>query len=292
MESQAPTAATQMIVLAYHSHHVVGDDYARNDHIAFPIDLRVITDLGFEIVPLDVFVDAWELASAAQGGAQEAVKLVALTFDDGPVYDVADFVHPYFGAQGSFLRAMRDFRARFGHEVQRGMNATSFVIASPEARRVMEATFDGDYTYLGAGSLDDAWWRPAAETGLIGIANHSWDHLHPALPTVAHSRQVRADFRQVLSIEDADLQIAAAAKFIAAKTAGLATPFFAYPFGHYNDFLVHDYLPGASPRIRAAFSVDPRAAAKEDNPWCLPRYVCGDDWKSPDALAKILAQSA
>ncbi len=42
-----------MIVLTYHSHHVVGDDYARNDHIALPIDLRVITDLGFEIVSLE-----------------------------------------------------------------------------------------------------------------------------------------------------------------------------------------------------------------------------------------------
>jgi len=281
-----------MIVLTYHSHHVVGDDYARNDHIAFPIDLRVITDLGFEIVPLDVFVDAWELAAATQGEPQETVKFVAITFDDGPEYDVADFVHPFFGTQHSFLRAMRDFRAQFGQEVQRGMNATSFVIASPEARRAMETTFDIDYTYLGARSMDDAWWRPATETGLIEIANHSWDHLHPALPAVAHSRQVRADFRQVLSIEDAESQIAAAARFISARTAGRARSFFAFPFGHYNDFLVHDYLPRASPRIRAAFSVDPRAATKEDNPWCLPRYVCGDDWKSPDALAQILTQSA
>ena len=73
-----------MIVLTYHSHHVVGDDYARNDHIAFPIDLRVITKLGFEIVPLDMFVDAWELVGEGKREAQEkAAKLVALTFDDG-----------------------------------------------------------------------------------------------------------------------------------------------------------------------------------------------------------------
>jgi peptidoglycan/xylan/chitin deacetylase (PgdA/CDA1 family) len=280
-----------MIVLTYHSHHVVGDDYARNDHVAFPIDLRLITELGFEIVPLEVFVDAWELAAAGQGETREAAKMVALTFDDGPKYDVSDFVHPHFGPQRSFLSAMRDFRLQMGGETQQALNATSFVIASPEARRIMEKTFDAEYTYLTAGSMEDAWWLPAAETGLIGIANHSWDHLHPALPAVAHSRQVRADFRQVLNTEDADAQIAAAATFIAAKTAGRAAPFFAYPFGHYNDFLVHNYLPSATPRVRAAFSADPRPPTSEDSPWCLPRYICGDDWKSPDGLAQILTDS-
>ncbi len=279
-----------MIVLTYHSHHVVGDDYARNDHIAFPIDLGVITELGFEIVPLNVFVDAWELAAAGKRETQ-AAKLVALTFDDGPVYDIQDFAHPHFGQQRSFLGSMRDFRAQLGQEAQKSLHATSFVIASPEARQIMEKTFDAEYTYLGARSMEDTWWRPAIETGLIGIANHSWDHLHPALPSVAHSRQVRADFRQVLNTEDADAQIAAATTFIAAKTAGRAAPFFAYPFGHYNDFLVHDYLPRTTPRVRAAFSVEPRPATKDDSPWCLPRYVCGDDWKSPDALAQILTDS-
>jgi peptidoglycan/xylan/chitin deacetylase (PgdA/CDA1 family) len=280
-----------MIVLTYHSHHVVGDDYPRNDHIALPIDLRVITELGFEIVPLEVFVDAWALAAAGQREAVETAKMVALTFDDGPEYDVADFVHPHFGPQRSFLSAMRDFRLQFGRETQQALNATSFVIASPEARRIMERTFDAEYTYLTAGSMEDAWWLPAIETGLIGIANHSWDHLHPALPAVAHSRQVRADFRQVLSTQDADAQIAAAATFIAAKTAGRAAPFFAYPFGHYNDFLVRDYLPRSKSGVRAAFSADPRPVTKVDSAWCLPRYVCGDDWKSPEALARIIADS-
>ena len=165
------------------------------------------------------------------------------------------------------------------------------MIASPEARRIMEGTFDAEYTYLTAGSLDDAWWRPAIETGLIGIANHSWDHLHPALTEVAHSRQVRADFRQVLNTEDANAQIAAAATFIAAKTAGQAAPFFAYPFGHYSFFLVQTICPTRCRRSARRRSVGQRPASKDDSQWCLPRYVCGDDWKSPDALAQILADS-
>ena len=282
-----------MLVLTYHSHHVVGDDYARNDHIAFPIDLRVITDLGFEIVSLRRFVDAWELAAAEEQTAQHASdRIVAITFDDGPVYDVTDFVHPRFGRQRSFLNAMRDFRARFGEGTQHGLHATSFVIASPEARRVIELTFDATCTYMEVGSMDDRWWREAGETEWLAIANHSWDHLHPALPSVAHSRQVRADFREVLSAEDADRQIADAARFISAKTAGRATPFFAYPFGQYNDFLVHNYLPGLAPPVRAAFSIDSRAATRHDSLWCLPRFVCGDDWRSPHELAQLLATRA
>jgi peptidoglycan/xylan/chitin deacetylase (PgdA/CDA1 family) len=253
----------------------------------------VITDLGFEIVSLRRFVDAWELAAAEEQTAQHASdRIVAITFDDGPVYDVTDFVHPRFGWQRSFLNAMRDFRARFGEGTQHGLHATSFVIASPEARHVIETTFDAAYTYLSTGSMDDGWWREAAETGWLAIANHSWDHLHPALPAVAHSRQVRADFREVLSAEDADRQIADAARFISAKTAGRATPFFAYPFGHYNDFLVRDYLPGLTPQVRAAFSIDPRSATRNDSLWCLPRYVCGDNWKSPQELAQILQPRA
>src|SRR5208282_1984771 len=226
------------LVLAYHSHHVVGKDYCRNDHVAFAQDLELITAAGFRIVPLPEFVECWERWGRLPTVAPQARPLIALTFDDGPVFDVADFVHPEFGQQRSLLNIMRDFQARHTGKVQPDLHATSFVIASPEARLVMEQTFDADYTYLGPQSMGDEWWAPAIETGMIGIANHSWDHLHPALPTVAHSCQVRADFRQVLRVDDADAQIAAASAFIARQTGGKALPFFAYPFGHYNDFLV------------------------------------------------------
>ncbi len=228
------------LVLTYHSHHVVGDEYGRNDHLAFVQDLELLTATGFRIVPLATLVDALRETQADSRSGPFGDRLVALTFDDGPVYDVADFDHPEFGPQRSFLNAMRDFLARHGAAAQPGLHATSFVIASREARRVIEDTFDAEYTYLGPRSMEDDWWLPAIETGLIAIANHSWDHLHPGMPEVAHSRQVRADFRQVLTAEDADAQIRDAAAFIASKTEHKADPFFAYPFGHYNEFLVHD----------------------------------------------------
>ena len=279
------------LILTYHSHHVVGDDYGHNDHIAFVSDLDLLTAVGFLIVPLGTLVDTIRNPSDTARSRHLRRPLVALTFDDGPNYDVEDFVHPEFGYQRSFLNAMRDFRATHGAAIQPHLHATSFVIASPYARRVIEETFDREYTYQGPGSMSDDWWLPAIETGLVAIANHSWDHLHPALPEVAHSRQARADFRQVLTQEDADAQISAAAAFIAGKTNGRAEPFFAYPFGHYNDFLVHDYFPHyGGQSVRAAFTVEPRAVATTDSLWCVPRYVCGDDWRAREDLSRILSE--
>jgi len=138
--------------------------------------------------------------------------------------------------------------------------------------------------------MDDAWWGPAIDTGLIQIANHSWDHLHPGLPRVAHSRDVRADFGAVLSVEDADAQIKQAADFIATRTQGRLAPFFAYPFGQANRFLVEDYFPACrAGMVRAAFTTEPRPVGARDGPWCLPRFVCGHHWRTPMELSAILA---
>jgi len=286
------SASMKGFVLTYHSHHVVGSDYARNDHVALAADLELITDAGCEIVSLSTLVDR-VVDTAKNPTDRDAPVQVAITFDDGPIYDFEGFTHPQFGAQRGFLHIMREFVSRRGRDAQPGLNATSFVIASPEARRIIEATYDAQYTYVGAGAMTDAWWNPAIDTGLIAIANHSWDHLHPALPRVAHSRQAKADFTQVLDAQDADAQIAAADAFIGAHTQGRNAPFFAYPFGQYNAFLVEQYLPENAGRLglRAAFAVEPKPITGHENRWCLPRFVCGDDWKSPEELLTVLGSS-
>jgi peptidoglycan/xylan/chitin deacetylase (PgdA/CDA1 family) len=278
------------IVLTYHSHHVVGDDYARNDHIALAQDLELVTAAGCELVSLRGLVDGLTRDGNATGS--ERVQ-VALTFDDGPIYDVEGFAHPRFGPQRGFLGIMRDFIAANGVHAQPRLHATSFVIASPEARQTIEATYDAEYTYVGEGAMTDAWWNPAIDTGLISIANHSWDHLHPALPQVAHSRQVRGDFTQVLSDADADAQIEAAQTFLAVRTKGRNAPFFAYPFGQSNAFLVEDYFPRNAQRLglRAAFTDEPMPVRGRESRWRLPRYICGHHWKSPEELQAILAQA-
>lgn len=277
-------------VLTYHSHHVVGEDYPRNDHVALALDLDLITEAGCQVVSLESLIDAWFGPAEATGRAQRT--RIAITFDDGPIYDFQAFTHPRFGSQRGFLPIMRDFLSRRGRAAQPELSATSFVVASPEARHAMETTYDAAYTYIGPGALTDAWWNDAIDTGLIGIANHSWDHLHPALARVAHSRQVRADFTEVLTAADAEAQIAQAGAFIAAGTRNRAAPFFAYPFGQYNAFLVERYLPENAERLglRAAFTAEPRPLTARENRWSVPRFVCGHDWTTPGELLALLRQ--
>ena len=277
------------VVLTYHSHRVQGPGYAQNDHVALPVDLLTINKVGARIVSLATLVDAIEAHQSLTASDGDAT-LVALTFDDGPLWDFADFVHPVLGFQRGFVNAMQDFRLTQNGARQTGLAATSFVIASPEARHAMETTFDAEYTFLSAGALNDDWWSQAIATGLISIGNHSWDHLHPALDSVAHSRQVRGDFTQVIDIDDANAQIRSAMAYINARTNGQAAPFFAYPFGHFNNFLLDDYLPreGRAMGLRAAFTTEPKLIDGSQTVWRLPRFTCGHHWRSPEALAAIL----
>jgi peptidoglycan/xylan/chitin deacetylase (PgdA/CDA1 family) len=278
------------VVLTYHSHRVQGPGYAQNDHVALQVDLQSIARSGGRIVSLATLVDAIEAHQSGSAAGNGGATMVALTFDDGPVWDFADFDHPIFGTQRGFVTALRDFLLTDGGRAQPETCATSFVIASPEARRVMESTFDAEYTFLFPGTLNADWWLPAIETGLIGIANHSWDHLHPALESVAHSRQVRGDFAQVTDALDADAQIRAAMNYINAHTGGRAAPFFAYPFGHCNTYLAEEYLPrdGRAMGLRAAFTTEPEVIDGAQSVWRLPRFTCGHHWRSPEELAAIL----
>lgn len=276
-------------VLAYHSHRVLGADYAHNDHVALAADLQTIHDAGCRIVPLATIVDTLVGDDTTLPRADER-PLVAITFDDGPIYDAADFTHPRFGEQVGFVNVLRGFARVNGLDAQPGLHATSFVIASPEARLWMETTYDAAHSYVGPGAMTDDWWLPAIATGLLSIANHSWDHLHAGLPSVAHSAQARGDFTRVLSVADADAQIASASAYINKRTQGGRAPFFAYPFGQYNAFLTDTYLParGRDIGLRAAFTTDARPIAGNESRWCLPRYVCGHDWTSPGTLRSIL----
>ena len=68
-------------------------------------------------------------------------------------------------------------------------------------------------------------------------------------------------------------------------------PYFAYPFGHCNDFLADVYLPrhGAQAGVRAAFTTEPRGLRAGDSRFRLPRLTCGHHWRTPEALLAILA---
>jgi len=278
------------LILTYHSHHIAGPDYASNDHVALRTDLPLIGQAGYHVVSLAELVDRFRAEKSGRPIRASDAPRVAITFDDGPEYDAVDYLHPALGSQRSFLGILQDFAQSRAGKVQTDLCATSFVIACPAARKVMEDTAVSGPYYLHPGAMNDDWWSPAIDSGLIAIANHSWDHLHPALARVAHSRQAKADFTQVDNEADANAQIRDAARYIDEHTHGRASPFFAYPFGQYNAFLVEQYFPANLSRLglEAAVTVDGRHVRATDSVWTLPRFSCGYNWTSPEQLLGLL----
>lgn len=275
------------LVLAYHSHNIAGTGYGENDHVALASDLETVTRLGARIVPLGRIAQA-VASGAAAGDVNGAQTQVAITFDDGPVFDFEDFVHRRFGPQRGFLGILRDFLERHGASAQSGLHATSFVIASAEARAAMERAPDCGYPEI-AGWLRDDWWKGAVESGLMAIGNHSWDHVHHAPANLCIAAAARDDFTVVDNRGDADREIRDAGEYIAQR-AGRACGHFAFPFGHVNDYLVREYLPRFGPGLglQAAFGTGGRPVASDDSVWNIPRAVCGEHWNDSAGLAAIL----
>ena len=262
-------------ILTYHSVNVSGNDYADNDHVALARDLEALHQAGRRILPLETLID-WCRGSAGDEAIGDGV---VLTFDDGTCLDWQDVEHPTWGHQRGFAAILRDFSSAHGVTV----SATSFVIASPSARAEMDrACLDN----LGWWGHD--WWPRAVTEGMIEIGSHSWDHLHPTLEQVAHSRNSRGDFTAVDSRTDADAQVARASDEIE-RLSGRRPRVFAYPWGHVGDYLADRYLPRHGPDLGlvAAVTSEPRGVRRGDNLWRLPRFTCGADWKSPRELIDI-----
>ncbi|HEX7328275.1 MAG TPA: polysaccharide deacetylase family protein [Casimicrobiaceae bacterium] len=274
----------QRIVLTWHSHNVGGNDYATNDHVALAADLATLAAAGVRIVPLEHVAAAHRDRHWPLDGSVE----VTITFDDGPRFDVADFEHREWGAQRAFARVLRDAAPLFGARPG-GLPATSFVIASPDARAAMERAPECGLGDL-QGWLGDDWWTDAAALG-IAIGNHSWDHLHPALREVAQRDGIRGDFTAIADYGDADRQVRRASEFILGRLQISAELPFAYPYGHVAPYLRDVYFPRhrAEHRCYAAFSTAGRAIDPDDSIWALPRFVCGWHWQDADGLRALIA---
>ena len=276
-------------VLTYHSMNVHGNDPWNNDLVALARDLERISEAGFEVVALHDVVDAWLSHFAGLQGR----KVVALTCDDGSDFDFFDLPHPQWGIQRSVLNVLRDFR-RAHPAAQPFLHITSFVIVSPGARAALDRT-----CMLGKGWWIDDWWRSAAASSLMGIANHSWDHNHESLPALGFSGMRRGSFESIDSRELADFEISQAERFLRRKAPNDSWGLFAYPYGEFNEYL-DGYFEASvrwrplqpsswsRPRFRAAFTTEPAYLSRESLRWRLPRFVCGRDWKSPDELQRIL----
>ena len=271
-------AMIRIPVLCYHSLNIDANHYSANDHLALAADLRALHAAGRRVIPLHWVVE-WVRGrrpdSDVRGG-------VALSLDDGSWFDYYDMEHPRCGRQRGMLGIVQDFQREVGAQ-QPHLHITSFVIASPQARAELDRT-----CLVERGWWGDEWWREASAGGLMSIENHSWDHLHPTLDKVAHSRQAKNDFTQVDNFTDARAQIAQASQYIA-RYCGRAPRLFAYPWGQSSDYLTREYFPYAGGHgLYGAFTTQPRPVVRDDNPWLLPRYVCGCHWRTPEQLTAVL----
>ena len=269
-------------ILTYHALNIAGNDYLGNDHVAFREDLRMLTALGFRIIPLADLVQL-----LVDPDAVWPAKCAAITFDDGTNFDFEDLPHPSAGLQRSMLNIMRDFTTAHPG-AQPTMHGTTFVIASSDARDTMDRT-----CILGRGWMGDSWWQAAVASGFFHIANHSWDHCHDSLAHIAQRDQLKGTFAGVDNKADADAQIKAAAESIGRIAPNPGVALFAFPYGIANPYLLEEYLPqqaetGGGQFVRAAFSTEPAPVTRDTNRWWVPRYVCEHHWKSTDELKAIL----
>jgi peptidoglycan/xylan/chitin deacetylase (PgdA/CDA1 family) len=264
-------------ILVYHSQNIAGNETRNNDHVALAADLEALHAAGCRLVSLATLIDA---VFADDPPVAEA-PVVCLTFDDGCDYDVRTLEFPGYGMQPGLLQIMEEFVKRHGNTAQPGLHATSFVIASPEARHLIDSK-----SLFGSGHMSDDWWRMADAHPMMAIGNHGWDHNHPDLE---EEHYPRGGFEQVNSLEDCRLQVVRAAEFIEQKT-GRRPRFFAYPFGESSEYIRTEYFPmkGEEHGCLAALGTDPGMVSAQSDLWNLPRFVCGRDWSTPSELLAAL----
>lgn len=265
-------------MLTYHAMNVHGNEYASNDHVAFAADLVHLTRSGFEVRPLHQIVAC---LGNSQGFGDR--KVVGLACDDGSDFDFRDLDHPTHGPQRSMLNILRDFQ-RASPRAQPQLHLTSFVVVSPEARRRLDRT-----CMVGMAWWNEDWWQEAAASGLMGVANHSWDHNHDTLDQPRPFEIRRGTFRSVDCAASADYEIAQAGRYIASAAPNRSQALFAYPYGECNDYLVQTWFPANAAQFDAAFTTEPGYVGADSDRWRLPRFTCGLDWKSQRELDKILA---
>ncbi|HEU0151806.1 MAG TPA: hypothetical protein VFQ84_00525 [Arenimonas sp.] len=267
-------------VLTYHAANVAGSDYPRNDHVALQADLRLLARLGWRVVPLD-----WAVEQHQGRADRDLRRCLALTCDDGTDLDFRAIDYPGLGRQPGFLPILRAAAADpSAHHPE--LEITSFVIADPAARAVMDRECLHD-----RGWMNEAWWVDAARSGLMSIQCHSWDHNHPNLHDPGPGGMPRGDFFVVDDDARAAFEVDQAVDYINARIGPGAVRYFGHPFGQAADFLVRDYLPrqGARLGLRAAFGTQGEPVTAASDPWSMPRYVCGWHWKSPGELERLLA---
>lgn len=269
-------------VLCYHSWTIDGSTYGTNDHTCLESDLATLADRGYEVLPVTALIDVLEGRVPAK--TLTGKKLVCLTFDDGRDFDYVDYHSEKAGYVKSFYSIIKDSQD-FLTQSKPGYMAVSFVIASPEARSILDQTCGES-----KGEWQDSWWKTCAEEGVLGIANHSWDHVHDTLPQVRQRDNLKGSFYEITTFEDAESQIACAQEYIDGIIGGKSVPVFCYPYGHVSAYLRDEYFPehGSRLGLRGAFSTEGGPVGPDTCIWDIPRFVCGAHWKTQEEFNALL----
>ena len=264
-------------ILTYHSQNVAGNETANNDHVALAADLDALHAAGCRFASLTTLIDA----VFSNTPPDYESPLVCLTFDDGCDYDVRSLDFPGHGTQPGLLQLMEAFVERHGNDAQPDLHATSFVIASPEARRIIDRK-----SLFGSGHMSHDWWFKANAHPLLSIGNHGWDHNHPDL---GGGQYARGGFDVVANLEQCQQQVVAAGEYIGGVSGDIPR-FFAYPFGESSDYIRNEFFPLRQDEHHclAALGTLPGLVSAQSDRWCLPRYVCGRDWTNPAELLAAL----
>lgn len=275
-------SAFSIPVLCYHSWTMSGNVHEGNDHVALESDLKTLGRRGYQIIPIPTLVALLRGEIAPQPFSGK--KLVGLSCDDGRDFDyyatVNDTMDPIPGFHDILARSRP-----WLNQVCDGPRAISFVIASSEARKILDRNCG-----RGHDEWRDSWWQECAQKGILGIANHGWDHVHDALPLVRQRENKKGSFYEIDTFEDAEGQIVDAQRYIDSRTDGKALPLFGYPYGHVPAYLRDEYFPKESARIgiRAAFGTGGSSVRPDTCIWDIPRFVCGWHWKGADGFEALL----
>jgi peptidoglycan/xylan/chitin deacetylase (PgdA/CDA1 family) len=259
------------LILTYHVTRLDALSREGSDLLGLRADIGWLLGHGVPLHSLDALLDP-----ACERG-------VAITFDDGTRIDAESIEHPRLGRLPSALSILGEFQRQLPD-----WHASTFIIASPDARGALAAGLASDY---GPDLMHERWWLQAERSGLLRLENHSWDHNHPLVTRSLQRDNLRGSFHTIGTEAEAEGEIAQASDYIE-RAVGRRPRYFAYPFGEASHFLREDYLPRRGPQLglSAAFSTEPRGLRSDDDRWFLPRFVSGRDWCSDDGLRELIAQ--
>ncbi len=258
-------------------------------------DLETLHQRGYVVVPV-YWIAEW--VAGLRDGSTLPNKVVGITFDDGANLDWIDGNGPYDICKWSFRSVLQEFKSRHPELPWYSPHAASFVLASPEARRL-----------IGGGTMTDSWWGAANSSGIMEVYNHGMDHDHDSIRSATRDDTVsapltvwlpvgaygdnqwlgRANFYRIDSYWESNYEVSKAAAYIKTKI-GVWPDLFAYPYGHASPYLRDTYFPAYwnEHQTLAAFCLGNTYLTKSSHRFCLPRFSYGSAWTTPTGLANLL----